>query len=397
MQREHRFAFLAATLLVACVPFLIHARQCRYYALLVLTQIVLLDGFRALVTGKQRRGMVAIIGALAAQFYCNYMVIPPNVIALSLAVLPTVRRDWKTSLRLAGAMSMAGLLALPWLLYAEPWGQSSAFSPGAASTRLSGYLTEVNYHLMPLLVLAIGAVASAYRWIRSREGESETGTGNGSEATVRLLWLMIPSHLLFLSVVEVRYFRYLMPLIPVLMLLAAKILDCHTKNKPLVYAVWIVLAGSNLLAFSWPFHSGLSHSFESPILMFSKSLATPYANRLEDFVGFIESEAEPGDTFAVHDPEFPLVFLTELSVLDVRFAEEGWEHRADWIYTDSPTPSGLGRGRIGVTSSMLEDFTPVRVKLRASPLGDCRPSPHHYRRYSARRFRWVTIHKRRSE
>ena len=129
--RSHGVALTALTLYVTCVPVLLHGRQARYYALLMLAELWLMHGlWRCLQHDESGEGWQPALGSalhvglpLAALFYCNYIVVPGNLLALGGLGALVWLRDRRPPRELALGIGIFALLAAPWLLYAPPGGQ----------------------------------------------------------------------------------------------------------------------------------------------------------------------------------------------------------------------------------------------------------------------------------
>ena len=243
----HVSAVTAAVLLMTCVPFLLHARQCRYYAVLVFAQIWLLWGLRQLLAGQSARGAVQIGLALVMQFYCNYIVMPGNVLASVLTgvlfrrrvrgFLPASAPRWRGF----PFWRCRGFSMLP----PETNCKHSIARPFA--TVLVYYLLEIHFHIIPWVLLLLPFGVAFLRWCRYQPATPVLSRFDW------ILWCFALSHLITLSICPLVFFRYLMPLIPVLILLATSVIERFLRPVPLRFGVLAVLALSNLVGWTTAF------------------------------------------------------------------------------------------------------------------------------------------------
>lgn len=75
---SHRVAFSCMFLLGTSEVFLLHIRQCRYYSITVLGEILVVYGMYQTLA-KNRAGSWLVLTGLLLQFYCNYISALANV------------------------------------------------------------------------------------------------------------------------------------------------------------------------------------------------------------------------------------------------------------------------------------------------------------------------------
>ena len=74
------------------VVFLLHVRQCRYYAIIMFLEVIFFYGYHSLINRQTVSGSVLISVALIGQFYCNYIIVASNIIALLLTSAYFIRK-----------------------------------------------------------------------------------------------------------------------------------------------------------------------------------------------------------------------------------------------------------------------------------------------------------------
>jgi hypothetical protein len=375
LSRDHEYTATVALLCTTCVPFLLHARQSRYYALVMLAQVILLGGFLDLVRGARRSGALQLILALTLQFYSNYMLVPGNALALVLASALVFRRDRAPAATLILCLGAVALLAAPWLAYAQPWHQTRLIGLAKAGARLLYYLKEIHFHLIPFAILIIPAILLALRAIRGSRGEAAASLSPCGELNA-LCWLLLPCSLAILSLSPVAHFRYITPLIPPLMLLSGGILT-GCLRAPIVRRILLgVLCLSNAvsIASAYPFRSG--HALDFPMVRFLQGVSKRYESRFKDVVAFLAREANPDDTLFIFDPGFPLIFHTGMKVIDARLTHGRFPSPPpDWVFTESP--SGAANMLLSrFPGPLLKLYRPMTISVHDTPRGDGRPDPH---------------------
>jgi 4-amino-4-deoxy-L-arabinose transferase-like glycosyltransferase len=380
LYEDRELALTAVVLLVTCVPFYLLARQCRYYAILFLAQLWMIYGFHQLLQGRRLLGSVNIAFALGAQFYSNYIVIPGNVLGLALAGLLLVRRYRQLMWALPAAFVGFALIAAPWLLYTPPASQfEQLFNWELVGDHLAYCVSEIHFHMLPIPVLLIPAGVALFRCLRRRS----MSAASSPHAADLLLWSLLVAQTTVLSVtVPSVFFRYLTPLIPVLMLLGAAILTRYIRAAWARRTLVAVLAFSNVVAIGsgWPFLG--PHRLELPLVTFVRSLTTEYTDRLEGSVNYLREQSTPDQTLCVADPEFPLIFYTGLKVIDVRLHRAWPADPPDWILPLSPS-AAESPFLLQIPPEYASDYERIVLPVPATPRGANRPDPHAHQFFTA--------------
>jgi hypothetical protein len=380
---RHDVALAAIFLYVTCVPFLLHTRQCRYYAVLMLAQLWLLWGFGRILAGARASGAAQLALALAVQFYCNYIVLPGNVAALIAVTLMFRRRRPEIQPAVIASVFGSALLAAPWLLYSSAASQLKGIRWDQLDDHAAYYLTEINAHIFPLVLLLIPLLPAAARLIQ-RRGRTRTDGFRG--AMTALLWMILVFQVACLSISPFTYFRYLTPLIPTMVLLGAAILMTRLKPLWLGISLILVVGLSNVLSL------GVSHKLGLPFIGYFRSVTAEYTDRFEETVEYFQSVDSKDQTVMVGDPEFPLIFYTEMRVIDARFLRR-LERAPDWILPISP--SGVVKQvPLPLPPQLREEYDAVRLKVHASKRGGSRPDPDSFAPFTAAETEEMTIYRR---
>lgn len=383
--RDHGTALAAAGLLATSVPFLLHARQCRYYAPLLLGQAWLLWAFVQLLKGRRRSGTVHLALALTLQFYGNYVVVPGNALALGLTALLL----WKRQRHLLGCVVAAGAmfaaLAAPWLLFAGTGKQTSALSTDSWARSIPYLLTQTHHHVLPWVVFLVPLVWWLVRRVR---GTSAAPTRQPLAPETRGLALLCVAitvcHLTVLSFSPLLFFRYLIPLMVVLPFLAALIVTRCLPGRVLPLAAMALLAFTNWISVAtgtplpddrdpW-LYGERQWTYAAPYPRFLASLFAPYRDTVQVVAEYLQAEADPEDVVWSPLPEMTLIYHTGLRFRDARSHKLDLQDLPRWILTSSP--SDPVQNEVLLTERMRRKYKEVVLDAPAVRMGPRRPDPN---------------------
>ncbi|MGA2179978.1 MAG: glycosyltransferase family 39 protein [Verrucomicrobiota bacterium] len=356
--RSHWVALASAVLLGTSEVFLLHARQCRYYSISVFAEILLVYGIHQLLA-QNRRGIWLAALALVLQFYSNYIMVVANLPGL-LVLAWMLRKQGKSAV--LGVSAVPGILfvaALPWLVYAHPWGQTSVAGGENYFRKAWEYLMEFHFHFIPLCFLLLPLLG----FIPACRDRPTTGP-EVPRRWERLLLLWLPLYFVTIVITPGFYLRYLLPLLPVACLLAAAWIFRHVKWRALAALVVAVLALSNAfsLVTACPFRE--AHTLRFPLVEYGEGLAAPYTDRFADVLDFFKSQAHPGEKVLTFDPDFPLMFYTQLVVIDGHIMGPPEGQLPDWILPNSAS------GVVAQESVALPEFLRPHYEMITIPVHD---------------------------
>ncbi len=174
-------ARLSALYLTLSVPFLLHARQARWYSVSYLLIVLLLLSVEAMVR-KRRYSAVGFAVSGTLLVHTNYYV----AVGVLLALVPAaavLRAERSFLLRLAKASGAVFVLALPVFAFFGAWEKGTAFDPEKALRQLLLYAGYYFTFLLPLPMLLMLGCALAER-------EQKAPAGGEGKKTVRFLLLL---------------------------------------------------------------------------------------------------------------------------------------------------------------------------------------------------------------
>jgi hypothetical protein len=396
--RSNRVALAAMLLLGTSEVFLLHIRQCRYYSITVLAEILLVYGIYQIL-GKNRTGPWFVLIALLAQFYCNYTCAAANIPILIVLAVRLFGQDRGALRQLFLCFGIFLLLCVPWLLFAQTWREGAAEGRDSPGVLLRFYAWQFHFHFFPwcFLLLPIGG------WIVRRFGAKRQGRFNvstfqpfneaGPSFETCLLGLMA-LYVPVLLVMPGAYSRYLLQLLPIACLLVAAWLFRYIKWTWLACIILMVQSLSNVLAVATdPF--GKQYPVRSPFADVLFSSLLPYEDRLTDLQKFFQGNARPGDVLLSWDPEFPLAFYTRLKVVDGRLTRNPFHPLPNWVLPESAT--GDLNQRHPLPEALESRYERIVLKVHNSTQVDTIPEPEAYELQTAANTAPFVIYKLRNE
>jgi hypothetical protein len=393
------------------VTFILHSRQCRYYSLVFLSQIWLIYGFYQLLKNKGLYGIINTFIPLAIQFYSNYMLVVPNLITLLFFSLLFFRRYGFQLLRnIIFSFSFFVLSVLPWLLYAKPWQQTGDLSFQYFTSNLMYYLTEINFHIIPFIIFVIQPVFFLSGKLLKQEPEKNEFSGNliagnvnneiyspdaDSAYILKFLWLQIPFVLLLLALTQWQFNRYLIILVPALIILSVVIIIRYLKNRIIRYILVSMLCLTNVFSvISLPLES--RHNFEFPILKYALELTSKYNDKLTDIIGFLKKEGSPEQSVYTPDPDFPLIFYTDMKIVDIRLNQNiDVNNLPDWILSESASGLFPMKNEIVPPKEIMNLYEMIILKVHKNSNFDNLPDPDTHTSFTSKEYREFKIYRKR--
>src|SRR6266568_838887 len=362
--RDHRVALASAFLLTTSEIFLLQSRQCRYYSITVLAEVLLVYGASELLRNRPQ-AIWFLVSALTLQFYTNFIVAAANI-PLLIALSWFARRQRQTLIKVAITAGLLALMALPWLVYARTWQQSRELIHEDLAEKALYYFTEWHFHFGPWILLLLPVVGFFNKGTRS-----QSPTATPTRLLEQSLVILLVGYFLVLLVPRSEL-RYLLPLLPVGCLLVSAWLFRYLPWPIVATTVIALQVGTNLIAQITTLGLSQEHSWRAPLFQFIRGLNENYADRFTDVRDFFYKEAHAGQAVWVPDPEFPLIFYTGLKVIDGRLKTP--ESLPDWILPESA--SGLSNERLlAIPDSVKPYYDVIRIRVHNSDRLDNVPEP----------------------
>lgn len=320
---NRRIHLLSVALLTCSVPFLLHMRQCRYYATTTAVLLGVCLAYLAFLRQPSRKRALWVSLLLALLFHTNFATFLPTLTAVGLHQIvwggPSARR-------------LVWLMAGVTLIFVVPWAVFF-YRPAFAGTvtlerigdHLEYYVRVMNKHLVPLAaMLATSAVAWLLRW------RPVVPAWSALAPNVRtfLLLLLTAQLAFFVLVPDQRHLRYVIPLLPLLAVMEAMWLAGWMSRSR-----WLggILAGlalfTNLLQ---------SPHLAVPLIRFVGELTHEYVGPMDGVVTYLREHSQPGQVAKIPYDDRTLMFYTSLKVEGhATFLQESYPDwviiRRDWI------------------------------------------------------------------
>jgi 4-amino-4-deoxy-L-arabinose transferase-like glycosyltransferase len=310
--RTRRAGVLAAVLLMSSVPFLLLVRQCRYYAPSAFFSLAGLYAYSEMLA-KRRHASVGFVIAAVLLFNTHYVYCAALIASVVIHAL-IFRRAMLKSVLLSSAITIA--VNVPGIIwFSGMWGALNDYGGvrKLAITSAEFYVSQIGKHifhpallLLPVLLYVIGRIRPSCRVVWDR----------GTAGNVLLLMIFSILTLVGTSLTnKYPFFRYLAPLIPIMCLLAALILDQGMRIHPgIAVAVILVLAWRGSMG---GYLYEITHDYNGPI---------------EGTILYLNANASPGDVVAVTHEDLPVKWYTNLRVIGAVTGEDfAPALNADWL------------------------------------------------------------------
>ncbi len=415
ISRERRVARVASLLLLGNVPFLLHARQCRYYAPAAFFTLLLVAQYLRALEG--RRGAYAgVVLAAVGLFHSHYVVCAGIGAGLALHFALVDRRR-AICLRFLACAGVTFVLTLPFLLGFIDRGAGQAL-PGLDRSLAS--LGEAVFHLnryaMPFVlpVVALAAWLGRRRagsgaWQGIAEAEQDVRTRGG----LAIACAGIVCVTLLLAVMPWFFFRYYVPLIPLAAIGQALLFSPWLRAKPratlvlaLVLLITTDLAG-RLLPIPHAVDARSTLQFQTgdeqpgivvgtwaswiPMAGYLYEITHDHVGPIEALVEQIEPEVELGQVMLATYGDLPIQFyLPSLRVVGGLSGEDPRPYRdADWLFVRAHTHrSGDARLKRFIASDVdRARYEPVHLGVADLPYEN-RPDPTYHKFRQAEIGEW---------
>jgi len=296
-------ATIAALLLLADCYWILHARQCRYYALSSLLLLLTVTGYLRWQE-RERWGAAAFLAAAWCWFQVDYGTVWPVFAVLFVYSLAARRRTVRETV-IAGAMLAAALA--PFVYYYHLWGRRMP----AVRDRWEIFamsLFNTNQYVLPVVVLAAAVVLLAWRW--RRLAPAERGAIAIACAVVALFVVWVP------AISPDAFLRYLIIVAPLGCLAGgwflARLFPPRYAWMPWMGALvwmatpWLSLPVTALVPPDDRYEAGTLWRWEIPMMAREIFGTRPDPNRLT--VEWLRRNAAPADEILVNYEDLPLAF-----------------------------------------------------------------------------------------
>lgn len=375
--QNKKIALASAILLITCVPFLILSRQCRYYSMTAFFSLWGLLSYLQILK-QHKYSSICFVIASTLLFHTHYIYCAT---LLATVLLHSLLFDRKVFKRLLLLSLFVTLINGPWIIwlsgmkYGEQYG-SKMFDPEWFSRLFGQYLSLIgDFIFTPYLFLTIPAILLGNKLKTGKFRSIE----KNSFSSLILLSLFLAINLIALSMVSpYPFFRYLSPLVPVLIILGGYLIVSTSRLfflLPIPIIVALLFTGS-----MGDFIYELTHDYNGP---------------LEGITKYLNENSDDDDIVLITYGDMPLKFYTDLRIVGGLTGEDlSVVSEPDWIIVRRNNVSGY-------TKPVLEHIKTIKPANYQSIILDCsdipfenreEPALHQYRTYLSEDK--VVIHRR---
>ncbi len=320
-----------AFLLVTSIPFLLHMRQCRYYAPSVLFSLWSVWAYERFLKTRPWAGP-ELVTALVLLFHFNHGVFLPTGAALLLHFSSTR----PTSEQLGKALRVVGtvlLLTAPFYLLLQASQHRGPFDWKEIRHHAEFYFRQINHFILPVSFWLITLLL----WRPSAETLLGKPGGPLRKAVNLALTLLLLGLAFLIFVPRQRHFRYLVYLIPWFLFLQAVLLAGLWRRRrwaAIGLAAFLTLTDLHYTAPDLILQR-LGHKpssrpgFRSLPWEFLYELTHTYRGPMDGIVEYLQAHAEKGQTIKIPYEDHCLIFYTPLRVEPI--TEFAQPTTPDWI------------------------------------------------------------------
>ena len=333
------WARLTAALLTFSVPFLLFARQCRYYSLVVFLVLVSLYAFRS--RWQERWGpAVVIMVSLGLLFHANYLTFFSYSLPFLVAAILVYRHDLPVT-RCALITTGIALFVLPGLFFFRIQQQSSMVYVEIIGRNLDKHLHDL-FQFVIALPVVLGLLWCGYQ---ARRNRAQTGnSGDPASRFVLFLTIIIFLNILVIILVPQSEHRYLIHLYPLAAIISGwlicKVWRYHRFSGILltfllIFTNWLHLIPLELTGLLYrPAHNSvfmLTYP-NLPLKLYLTELFCGYPDVNQNFIRFFQAQARAGATILTTYGDLPLQFYTSCQVLGgLQGDVPSWGASPDWV------------------------------------------------------------------
>ncbi len=324
---DARIQRLSVALLACSVPFLLHMRQCRYYAMATALLTAVCLAYLNFLARPSLRRAAALTLSLVLLFHTNFGTFLPALAALFLH--QAVWGTRQTSRPFLWSLGLVVLVTFPWALYFYQPAFLGELSPARVYRHLEYYVRITNKYLMPLAAMAatsLGFLLWRGRAASLRAVPSTPPLRAGSTLPPSIRWwliLLVGLQVAFLTLPDQRHMRYLIPALPVLVIAEAwwlASLGLRNGRRSLGWVLVALAVLTNALQAVPP---------SIPLLDLAEELTHPYIGPMEGVVGYLRAHGRPGQVVKIPYDDRTLIFYTDLTIQ--RPSEFLRETYPDWV------------------------------------------------------------------
>jgi len=358
-----KVARISSVILMTSVPYLLMIRSARYYSLALFFSLILIHGYLDYVEGRKYASF-SIAASSFLLFNSNFGMFFPLFTGLALhrLIFYYSPKNLYRDLRL---IVLVGLVTVPVFIYFKGWMHKVPLSADFVTGNIKFYLRSINRYIAPIRFMAVVYVILSI-WKR----KFIFFKINSQEKTnLSLILFIFIVGVLFMGIAKFRSLRYIIYLIPLLIIFESYILARWMDYRRILpVACIIVLITTDLL------HHSLTTFLAKPVRSYLADyiyeITHDYDGPIEGIVKYLKQHAGKGDTVMISYGDCAVSFYTGLKV-DNRIDLFGKIYPDWFIYRDYWTPEEyLTRPDLTAKyTKIVLDYPDLRWENRPDDLG----------------------------
>ncbi|MDO9533310.1 MAG: glycosyltransferase family 39 protein [Deltaproteobacteria bacterium] len=386
---DRTWALCAAALLTCSVPFLLYARQCRYYSLGAFFTLMSLYAFKEDWQSRFRPALLLCL-SIGFLFYTNYLLFFSYVMPTLLVGLWLYPGEFP--LKRTTIITIATLIIIvPGLFLFRIQEQSHIINLAVIPNNLENYFRDLVQYMIPLPIAAY----LLWRWRRffwTRAGIP----GESGEKFILFLGLIILGNIIVLSLAPQCEHRYLVHLYPLCAIILGWVIlktwRYHKISGVLLAFLLFVTNWLYLVPMDWLQISNRPNQTNRqmltypnlPLRLFLTELFSPYADVNRNFIRFFQTQARPGDLILTTYGDLPLQFYTPFQVIGGLQGKISPSRPPDWVVSRYEIRYNRNyqlqdaEKFIREKLSLTADYQAIILPWEDEPFGN-RPDPYYHR------------------
>jgi len=330
-------ARLSSLLLVCSVPFLLYTRQCRYYSLVIFITLWAIHALLGMGQGRAKSSL-SLFAALFFLFHANYIAWFGLCFSIAVyAFFPNTETRVRRSI--LKTLFLSALVNAPWFLLFKPLHEKTGGLDGRLVLESLLFSIEgLNHYVAPFLLFLL--IPPALHFLSKRD--QVTVLSDSQKRWILFFLVLVASTIAFSVLGPARVFRYLVGIVPVVILLLSLVLIRLWNRSRFLGLVVVglviftnffnVLLSKGVSAEFPAFSERFKGKFDTPFVSYLGELTHPPRGSTYAIVNYLNRHSFPKDLVIVTYGDLPIMFYTSLRVIGgLSFEALGEAKNADWV------------------------------------------------------------------
>ncbi len=314
-----RVARISSVILLTSVPYLLMIRQARYYSLALFFALLLIHGYLDYVE-KRKFSELKVIASSFFLFNSNFGLFFPLAGGLMLHYL-FFHFEWKNIKKDAMMFLLIAVIITPIFIYFKGWLHKVPLSADFIFGNIKFYLRSINRYVVPIrfigiVYLILAALKRKFVFFRINYPDKKK---------LFLIFFIFITAILFMGIAKFRSLRYVIYLIPLLIIFESYILARWMNYNKFLPLICIAL----LVTTDLFHHSIVDFKVRSYFKDYFYEITHDYEGPIECIATFLKENAKKEDTVKIPYGDCAVAFYTGLKV-DNKM-EPGKSPYPEWI------------------------------------------------------------------